>query len=333
MIEPNQNTASNQPGSVKAQESNIGRNDNIIFIVCIVIASLFWGLIKLSEVYTEDFVFRINYTNVPAEKQLTRMADSTIIVNIEAKGFSILKLNFYEDDNTIDIDLADIDIIRNEKNDYLIYTQELKEVFAEIFEVEETDFTFSKITLGFTLEDLQEKQLLVLGNNELGFKKQYDLYKPSVINPEKITVYGPKEILDTLSFVLTQSITLIDLDEDKTISVGLENPLPNLLHFTPDIVTMDIRVEKFTEKSIDVDINFSSINAEIKSFPSSVKVNFKIAQKDFNLAEASQFQVIPETEGVDIQKAEKLQLKLVRKPDFIRNDWIVPTEAEFLIIK
>ena len=159
------------------------------------------------------------------------------------------------------------------------------------------------------------------------------MYKPSVITPEMVTVYGPKDILDTLSFVFTQGIKLLDLDDDRTISVGLQNPVPSLLHFNPDIVTMDIRIEKFTEKSVDVIIDFSSIKAEVKSFPASVQVNFKIAQKDFNLAEMSQFKIVPITEGIDIHTADKLQLKLVRKPDFIRNEWIVPTEVEFLIIK
>lgn len=333
MNKSNQNKRPGQPGSKPEIDSKISRNDNIIFIVCFVIASLFWGLIKLSEVYTEDFIFKINYVNVPPEKQLTKLADSTLVVNIEAQGFAILKLNFFENNNKIDIDLSKTDIILNEGDDYLIYTQELKEVFALIFGVEENDFTFSEATLGFTLEDLYEKQVLVKENYQLNFKPQYDLYQPSVITPTMVTAYGPKEILDTLSFVLTQKIELSGLAENKSVSVGLQNPLPSLLHFTPEIVKMDIRVEKFTEKTVDVTIDFSSVNAKIKSFPNNVQVNFKIAQKDFNLAEASQFLVVPETDGLNFQSADKLQLKLIRKPDFIRNEWIVPTEVEFLIIK
>ena len=41
--------------------AGIGKNDNIIFIVCIIIAGLFWGLIKLSDYYTETYEFKINY--------------------------------------------------------------------------------------------------------------------------------------------------------------------------------------------------------------------------------------------------------------------------------
>ena len=94
-----------------------------------------------------------------------------------------------------------------------------------------------------------------------------------------------------------------------------------------------IRVEKFTESSVETPIDFSAFNKEVKTFPSTVKVNFKLAQKDFNNISASQFQVIPETEGLDLATAEKIHLKLVRKPDFTRNEWIVPTDVEFLILK
>lgn len=294
---------------------------------------MFWGLIKLSEVYTENFIFKINYLNIPAEKQLTRLADSTLNVNVEANGFSILKHYLFDEANKIEIDLTEMKIMRDEGNSYFVYTQELKESFVEIFEVAEGDFSFSKTTLGFTLEDLQSKEVVVVENHKLGFKPQFDLYAPAVISPEKIIVYGPKDILDTLRFVFTERIELKEMDENKNVKVGLRNPLPSLLHFEPDVVTMDIRVEKFTEKFVETGVDFTSINKEIKSFPSTIRINFKIAQKDFNLAQPSQFHIVPVIEGIDFQTAEKLQLKLIRKPEFIRNEWIVPAEVEFLIVK
>ena len=98
-------------------------------------------------------------------------------------------------------------------------------------------------------------------------------------------------------------------------------------------MTLKIRVEKFTESSIETAIDFSEVNKEIKSFPATVIVNFKIAQKDFNNVESNQFHVVPELDDVDILTADKVHLKLVRKPEFTRNEWIVPSDVEYLIIK
>jgi hypothetical protein len=309
------------------------KNDNIIFFVCIIIAALFWGLIKLSGFYTETYAFKINYTHVPVDKQLTRMADSTLEVNIQARGFAILKLGIFKDENIVNIDLENIKVIKNEDDNYLVYTQELKPVLAKTIKIEENDITLSKTTLGFTLEDLYDKQISVIEDQELSFRQQFDIYEAISITPEKVKVFGPKEIVDTLTHVHTETLELNDIHTDKTVSIGLVNPFPNLLHFEPQIVTINIRVEKFTESSIETVIDFSAVNKEIKSFPATATVNFKIAQKDFNNIRAGQFHVVPELDGVDILTADKVHIKLVRKPEFTRNEWIVPANVEYLIIK
>ena len=97
--------SSNKASAGRSNKSDNGqvfsRNDNIIFLICIIIGAVFWGLIKLSEVYTENFIFKINYLNIPAEKQLTRLADSTLNVNVEANGFSILKHYLFDEANKL----------------------------------------------------------------------------------------------------------------------------------------------------------------------------------------------------------------------------------------
>lgn len=311
----------------------IRKNDNIIFIVCIVIAALFWALIKLSGFYTETYAFKINYTHVPVDKQLTRLADSTLEVSIQARGFAILKLDLFKEENIVNVDLENIKVIKNEANNFLVYTQELKPILAKTIKIEENDITLSKTTLGFTLEDLYDKQIGVVESHELSFRQQFDMYEPASITPENVKVFGPKEIVDTLMHVHTEKLKLNDIHSDKTVSIGLINPFPNLLHFEPEIVTIKIRVEKFTESSVETAIDFSAVNKEIKSFPSTVTINFKIAQKDFNNVRPSQFHVVPELEGLDILSADKVHLKLVRKPGFTRNEWIVPADVEYLIIK
>jgi hypothetical protein len=123
------------------------------------------------------------------------------------------------------------------------------------------------------------------------------------------------------------------IDEDLSAEVRIANPNPELLEISPDVVTVSLRVEKYTESSIEIPIDFSSINVQVKTFPSIVKVNFQVARKDFTLVQPGQFHVVPEIEGVDIQNTDRLHLKLIRQPEIIRNPWIVPADIEYLIIK
>jgi hypothetical protein len=309
------------------------RNDNLIFIICVLIAALFWGLIKMSHIYPASYKFDIQYSNIPVEKRMTSLTDSAVEVNFNARGFLIMKLSLFEDMSFLDIDLSECELMRKEGEDYFIYTLELRDQIASKVELPETEIDFSKTTLGFVLEDLHEKQVEVVSDIKLVFREQYDLYEKEIISPTSVKVFGPKTVLDSINQIFTQNIEFRDVHSDMDISVYINNPLPDLLHFDPDFVSLKIRVEKFTESSIDTPIDFSGIRENIKTFPAMVTVNFKVAQKDFNNIQAGQFRVVPELGGIQLQQVSRLQVSLAEKPDYIRNEWLVPAEVEFLIIK
>ncbi len=313
-------------------ESRGRKNDNIIFIICLFIAFVFWGLIKLAEVYDVSYTFKIKYQNVPVEKKLTSMIDSTLDVNFSARGFMILRLNMFEDLSVVDVNLEDITMIK-ERDDYFIYSQDLREQLAGIIGISESEISFSESMLGFKLEDLHEKEIKISANLSIKYKEQYDLYEQEIISPSKVMVYGPKTTIDTLYEVSTETIMLQDIDKNRVLQVGISNPYPNLLRFEPEVVEISIRVEKFTESSIEIPIDFSEVKEDIQSFPSNVKVYFKIAQKDFNNIQAGEFNVKPVLDGVNLNEVDRLSLILTQKPSFIRNEWIVPASIEFLITK
>ena len=79
------------------------------------------------------------------------------------------------------------------------------------------------ITVGFVLEDLRSKEVTVIDRHKLQFKPQFDLYEPAIITPQKVTVYGPSNILDTLSIVYTEMLALSNLDEDVSVDIGVES--------------------------------------------------------------------------------------------------------------
>lgn len=328
------NTDVQQPSFSRRQNpSSVGKNDNVVFIICLVIAFIFWGLIKLSDFYDVSYDYKISYSNIPVEKRLTRLIDSTANVSFSGRGFVVLRLNLFEEMNELNIDFEDCDMISNEGDIYEISTDELKEQLAEKLGLLASEIEFSKDALGFVLEDLQEKQIEVTSKLNLSFDQQYDLYKPATLSPKVVKVYGPKNILDTMTKVSTQNMQLVNLHADQTVTAKLQNPYPKLLRFDPEEIEIGLHVEKFTESSLELPIDFSSIKENIKSFPSSVKVHFKVAQKDFNNIQAGQFLVVPDANGINLNETDKIHLTLTTKPEFIRNEWIVPTNVEFLIIK
>lgn len=310
-----------------------GKNDNWIFFTAVFVSALFWMLIKLSDPYTVPYSLKVSYTNVPNEKRLTFISDSFVSVNVTARGFEILELNLSEDMDILDINLENFSLMKKDGQEYFVYTDELNKRLADVIGIQENNVHFSKNTLSFRMADLQEKKLPVTNIVQFEFSEQFDLYEKPIFTPETVTVFGPAEILDTLQQVYTQNMEILEVNSNQDIRVKLHNPLPDILKFEPEEVSIKIRVEKFTTSSIEVPIDLPGLKQSIKLFPKTVKIHFKVAQKDYNNIRPSQFEVIPDIKNIDIRKAVRLQLRLAKKPGFIRNTTLDPTDVEFLIIK
>ena len=316
-----------------ARGYRIKRSDNFIFLLCLIIAAFFWLMIKLSGTYTVSYNFKIKYLHVPPEKRLTKIIDSTLNISFSARGYDILKLNITEDMKVMTIDLDNYEIKKLKNDEYYISTDRLKEELASYININESDILLSRKSLLFVLSDLHVKEMEVKTREVIKFKDPFELYEKERVEPKRVSVYGPLSVLDTMSYVYTEVLKLMDVDKNQMITVKLYNPLPELLNYKPNEVLVKLRVERFTESYVETEIDLSGLSQEIRTFPSTIRINFKVAQKDFSNINVSQFRVIPETKNVNLNEAKRLHLKLVEKPDFIRDEWIVPSDVEFLIIK
>jgi len=289
-------------------------------------------LIKLSDVYTVDNAFNLTYNNEPSGMRVTKLIDSSLNMNITARGFAILKLNLFNDMENLDIDLNNYSIESRGDKKYAIYTQELTNKLAKIVGISENNIQFSKAMVSFEMEKSSEKLIPVIPDYSISFISQYDLYKSVIPNPSSVLVYGPQSILDTIKSISTNKLELENIMSNQVLKVELKNPNPDFLRLDINNVSLEFNVEKFTESEIIVPVNQSGLQYKIKTFPSQVKVYYRVAQVDFNKVRSHQFNILPILNNLDILQVNKLPLELSKQPDFVRNVRIVPSYVEFLII-
>ena len=313
--------------------ARFGLNNNFIFFICVLIAAVAWLLIKLSNTYTVTYNFKINYTDLPVDQKITSVADSNVNVSFTAKGFSLMNLELFSNLKQLRVQLSNYTLLNEKDNFYKISTQEIKKFLSEEVKIPADNIVFSKPFLGLEMESLYTKKVKVVENLAINFKEQYGLYGNIIVTPQKITVYGPKNILDTLQTIYTQNSRLDGVEQEQSFTAELINPNPKLLGFEPKNVTVNFNVEKYTELSFEVPVETGSMGNEITIFPKTVKLSFKIAQKDFNTVTPDYFSVSPETDGIDLNKVSKLKLKISKKPTQTLDERLTPSEVEFLIIK
>ena len=332
-MKSNITTYNSNPNQKKSGSLFRFKSDRLLFFICILIAAVFWLLIKLSATYTVDNSFQLSYKSEPAGLRVTKVIDSSLHLNLTARGFLILKMNLFNDMDNLAINLDNYTIESNDNSRYSIYTQELTDKLADIIGVGKQNIQFSKAKLSFEMEKSGEKLVKVIPNYSLSYISQYDMYKKVTCEPEYINVYGPQNILDTLNNIYTNNLIRENVMSNFVSKVKLINPSPDLLRLSITDISLNFKVEKFTESEITVPINHKNLNYNIVTFPSQAKVFYQIAQIDFNKIQSNQFDVFPVTKNIDIKEVNKLPLKLSKQPNFVRNVRIVPSSVEFLIIK
>lgn len=304
-----------------------------IFLFCVLISAFFWLLIKLSGNYSEIYEFKVNVKNAPADQRLTSLVDSSIKISIDANGFKMLKLNLMSSSRVLDIDLDKCDINNYGKNQYYINTTSLRDEMANHIGIASNEVEMSLQKLRFVMERLTQKQINIYNSTELVFAPQYDLYSPLKLEPNKVTIYGPGNVIDTIDYIFTEFKKIENISSDIDENIKLINPDPDIINISTKKVNITAKVEKYTESSIEIPIDLSNTKLEIKAFPKTVKVFFTVALKDFSEIRKTQFIVMPNFDGIDVLKASKLQLKVKEYPETVSAIRLQPSEIEFLIIK
>ncbi len=308
------------------------RSDYIVFFTFLVISAFFWLLINLSQEYSLSYNMEVRLQSPPKGMLITKQIDTTITFHITAQGFYLMKLEFMHPDELI-VDVKKYTINKSEGGVYYISTQPLKEAIASLLNINPSRIGFSKNTLAFYMEKLQSKKVKVVPRLTINFADFYNLYKPLTIVPRKVTAYGPSEVLDSLDKVYTVPVVLNDVKESLEVSLKIDNTSKSLVKVDPEKIKVKLEVAKFTQSSVVVPVSNTDKSKNIQTFPSKVTVYYNVALQDYDKVKSSDFTIVPDLENVNLRKAKKLYLKVIRKPAFVKNVRLQPQQVEFIIIR
>jgi len=324
-----------KPGDVlrepKIRDTAKRKSDPPVFLICLLLATIFWILIKLSADYSVTYPLKIRYEHIPEGKMLAASEDSIVNVSFKSDGYNLLDLLVTGKLKYLPINLAELKMEKIKSDSYTIFTQGLKEPLASRLNVNESEIIFSTPDLELNLENLFKRQVSVNPKLDLQFQSQYGLYAVKVV-PDKITIWGSQKQIDSIDVLPTNRINLNNLDENKDVIVTLKNPLPGVLKIVPERVKVELNIEKYTEFSLKVPIDVSGITPMIRTFPASTTLYFNMFLKDYKELKTNQFKVIPDVKNVDLKSVKTLNLRIITQPKITRDVRMDPYSVEFIIV-
>ena len=307
----------------------MNRSKVLTFLVFLAISTVLWFLIKLTKEYTSQTTFAITYTEVPVNKWVST-SQQTVKLSFVADGFVTLRHNLIRQQfRTIVIPLNEVSYRLEGGNTYSYSSQYVAERVADWLGVPTGNVTVNDDKQFFNMEDLQSKELPVRVPLDVKTQRQYNVYGEPHPNPASMTVYGPKNMLDTMTAVYTATLHAANVSEDvvQTLTVDLYD---GAVRSDVTAVEVLVDVEQYTEIDIEVPVKATD-KRNLRFFPETVKVKCMVPIKDYASINGASFKVLADTAQLH-RLQPLLDIRLVQFPDNVQVLKMEPEQVEYLII-
>ena len=307
----------------------MNKSKALTFLVFLAISAVLWFVIKLTKEYTSQTVFTVTYTEVPVNKWVST-SEQHVKLSFVADGFFTLRHNLVrEQKRVVEISLGEVPYRLEGGNTYSYSSQYLAERVADWLGVPAGSVTVNDVKQYFNMEDLQSKELPVKVPLDVKTQRQYEVYGQPHTTPSSLTVYGPKNLLDTMTAVYTVTLHALNVSEDlvQPLAVDFYNGA-----IRSEVATVEVlvEIEQFTEIDIEVPVKATdSIN--LRFFPETMKVKCMVPIRDYASINETSFKVLADTAQLH-RLQPLLDIKLVQVPANVQVVKTEPEQVEYLIV-
>jgi len=307
----------------------------LVYLVFVVIASIFWLLNELSNDYTSTLKYPVRFTNLPKNKILVSDLPKNLNLNVNAYGFTLLRYKLSPAAYPVIINMERVNNNLNNPaiKQYKLQSRYLRESINKQMPNNIEVLDILPDTILFEFANIINKKIAIKPRVSLKFDEQCMLNGNISFTPDSITVSGPNNILDTLKAVYNRFQEFENLSKPLQRNVALKEI--NKLNFNKKRVIINLPISKFTEATFEVPIQAKNVpdTLELKAFPRLAKVTCLVALSTYDKIQAKDF--IVEVDYNDIEKllGQKLQTKLTYAPTYVQNATYFPQSVEFILDK
>ena len=312
----------------KAEPKN--KRSVLTFLVFLAISTALWLLIKLSNDYSTQTTFSLQLEEVPADKWVSS-PELAVKMSLNTDGFHTLRCKMIrEPKRVVTIPLDEVPYRQETGNTYSFSSQYVAERIADFLGIGTSDVVMNDDKVYFNMDVLKSKVVPIAFQSDIRTQRQYDVYGIPTLDPSTITIYGPQEVIDTVKSVKTVKVSKVNVNQGFRETIGLDL-LDGKIRSNVKEVTVEVNVEKFTEKDIEVPIKVTG-GLRLRFFPETMKVKCLVAIKDYASIVPEDFSV-----AVDKQQLEALQplldVRLASWPQYVQVLSTSPDKVEYLIVQ
>lgn len=300
----------------------------LTFFFFLVLSTIFWLMTALNETYEREIGVPAYLVNIPKNVVVTSDMEDTVRVTVRDKGFALLAYTYGEGIRPINVNFQSA--ITRQSGYGVVSSQELMKMINQRFSGSSKIVQVKPDRLDFHYNYGLSRQVSVKMSGHVVPGKSFYLARTRFW-PEKVTVYGSKQALDSLRFVKTVPINITNFNDTVLRTVALETIKGvKIVHNT---VRIGLYPDILTEENIEVPI--TAINMPegkvLRTFPQRVTVNFIVGASMFRSISPEQFAVVVDYNEIIDHPSDKCSIHLRETPQGVRNARLKMTHVDYLI--
>lgn len=300
----------------------------LIFLFFLALSAIFWLMMALNETYEREITVPMSLTNVPKNVVLTTEMDSTVKVTVRDKGFTLVTYMYSRRIRPVRINFG---AYANKQTGYgLVPTADIQKLVYQQLMGSSKIVSVNPDKLDFYFNFGASKTVPVRMDGSVTPGKSYYLASMRFW-PDKVTVYASKKMLDSIRYVKTEPIRIVNFED----TVIREVPIARMqgVKCVPSTVRIGLYPDILTEERISVPIRAINLpeGKVLRTFPSHVSVKFIVGASMFRTVKADQFVVVVDYNEVTKQTSDKCELHLVKSPYMVRNAQLEINQVDYLV--
>jgi hypothetical protein len=195
--------------------SSIDR-DVIIFSFFLLLSFIFWYLNSLGKELEYNIKYPVRYVNLPEDRVLSEDLPSRLDLYLKGPGYSIIKLKISGNHTPVILDVSNISYRRvpgSRTLSYYVITSGLIPKIKNQLRAECDITSIKPDTLFLSFDKIITKQVEVVPVVDVVTERQYFVKGKIIVDPDTVSITGPKNVLDTIKHVKTRYKKLKGVDE------------------------------------------------------------------------------------------------------------------------
>lgn len=317
------------------------------FIVILLLTVAVWLFVAMSESREFPLQVQVEMSGYDAERYAVQQADSAIVFQVQASGFSAMALGFRGEAVVLPVDMSAERIHRYQRlaadgsrqlHIHSVAVADLVEPLRQqLMHYGIRSAGSQRDSLRLVLAPRASKTLPVdISTLQVSFADGYGLYGEPVVSPAEVTLYGSQQALDRISVLRLEPAAIAGLTSTATHHLPLESVWQQYSGVSASVthVAVTIPVSPYVERSFSLPVTVlpADSSLRLRLYPDRATVRFWVARDDVASVSPSQF--ILAVDRADILAGNApLVPRLERFPDHVRVRSIEPSGLQYVIIQ